>query len=213
MVSALADLRWNCSVIVVVPFDFFFSFYFLNLAQKLSRSPTAKETLNAAEWEQMTVEVQLLGRLEVILTDMGSGTSRGKRVAPARVREAHAISRINARNRSQQEQQQSCRSEGRDPDRSSSSRDDDAIDGDADTAAADEQEQSWACVKKSPTSQKKKKKKSRSYGLCRSRQEDEDSSVEEPRGSRDVNKRAFLHVRKQTATPSGHVTVRTLVTL
>lgn len=189
--------------------------------QKLSRSLPAKETLNAAEWKQTTVEVQLLDRqeLEVILTDMGSGTSRGKRVAPARVSEAHAISRVKARNRSQQEQQ------SRDPDRSSSSsssrEDGDAIEGEADTAAADEQEQSWACVKRSPSSQKKKKKAvkknknkmSRSYGLCRSRQEDEESSAEEPRGSRDVNKRAFLHVRKQRAAPSGHMTVRIFMTL
>lgn len=28
----------------------------------------------------------------------------------------------------------------------------------------------------------------------------------EPRGSQDVNKRAFLHVGKPTAAPSGHVT-------
>ncbi|XP_075874165.1 uncharacterized protein LOC142883292 isoform X1 [Nelusetta ayraudi] len=161
----------------------------------------------------MTVDVQPLERLEVILPDMGSGTSRGKRVAPARVSEAHAILRVSARHRAQQPE---CRGDGRDPERSSRDDDDAAIEADADTAVADEQEQSWACVKKSPSNQKKKKvvkkkeeekkKKSRTYGLCRSRQEDEESGAEEPRGSRDVNKRAFLQVGKQTAAPSGHLT-------
>ncbi|XP_075874166.1 uncharacterized protein LOC142883292 isoform X2 [Nelusetta ayraudi] len=138
----------------------------------------------------MTVDVQPLERLEVILPDMGSGTSRGKRVAPARVSEAHAILRVSARHRAQQPE---CRGDGRDPERSSRDDDDAAIEADADTAVADEQEQSWACVKKSPSNQKKKK-------------EDEESGAEEPRGSRDVNKRAFLQVGKQTAAPSGHLT-------
>lgn len=221
LVLAPADLRWNSCVFVVVvavvvvdPFDYLF------FGLKLSRSLTWRD-FKRSTWGHMTVDVQPLERLEVILPDMGSGTSRGKRVAPARVSEAHAILRVSARHRAQQPE---CRGDGRDPERSSRDDDDDAaIEADADTAVADEQEQSWACVKKSPSNQKKKKvvkkkkeekeKKSRTYGLCRSRQEDEESGAEEPRGSRVVNKRAFLQVGKQTAAPSGHLTVRTFSSL
>ncbi|XP_042357453.1 uncharacterized protein LOC121954167 [Plectropomus leopardus] len=149
---------------------------------------------------------------------MGSGTSRGKRVAPACVSEVnvtktppdgvtspkqdsrpfkplkiHAILR-NARNRAQPD----CHSEGHDSD---FSREDDDIDGELDTVLADYEERGRASVKKSPP--KKTVIRSRTYGLCHfSHEEDEDFS-EEPRGShggpRDVNKRsndAFTHSKK-----------------
>lgn len=164
--------------------------------------------------------------------DMGSGTSRGKKVAPACVSEVnatktaaagtsakqdgsspfkpikiHAILR-NARNRAQPD----CHSEGHDSD---FSREDDDIDGELDTVLADEEERGGAEVKKSPP--KKTVVRSKTYGLCHFRQEDEeDLSSEEPRGShggdRVVNKRsndAFTHFKKHTpASPSQH-SVRT----
>lgn len=141
---------------------------------------------------------------------MGSGTSRGKRVAPVievsvaktashksincpfKPPKIHAILR-NARNRTQPRRH----SEGRDSD---FSREDDGIDGDMDTAVADEQEQSWASAKRNPP--KRNAFRSKTYGLCHSSQEDEESGSEEPRGSRDVNKGdsdASLHFKKQTA--------------
>ncbi|XP_030247997.1 uncharacterized protein LOC115566314 [Sparus aurata] len=159
---------------------------------------------------------------------MGSGTSRGKKVAPACVSEVnatktaaagtsakqdgsspfkpikiHAILR-NARNRAQPD----CHSEGHDSD---FSREDDDIDGELDTVLADEEERGGAEVKKSPP--KKTVVRSKTYGLCHFRQEDEeDLSSEEPRGShggdRVVNKRsndAFTHFKKHTpASPSQH---------
>lgn len=150
---------------------------------------------------------------------MGSGASRGKRVAPVtevsvaktasrksincpfKPPKIHAILR-NARNRTQPRRH----SEGRDSD---FSREDDGIDGDMDTAVADEQEQSWASAKRNPP--KRNAFRSKTYGLCRSGQEDEESGSEEPRGSRDVNKGdsdASRHFKKQTAAPSSQLRVR-----
>ncbi|XP_044022842.1 uncharacterized protein LOC122861884 [Siniperca chuatsi] len=160
---------------------------------------------------------------------MGSGTSRGKRVAPACVSEVnvaktaaggtlpkqdsspfkplkvHAILR-NARNRAQPD----CHSEGHDSD---FSREDEDIDGELDTVLADYEERRRVSVKKNPP--KKTVIRSKTYGLCHfSKEDDEDfsSRAEEPRGShgeaRDVNKRsndAFTHFKKHTpACPSQH---------
>lgn len=153
---------------------------------------------------------------------MGSGTSRGKRVAPViEVSVAKTASRINcpfkppkihailrnARNRTQPRRH----SERRDSD---FSREDDGIDGDMDTAVADEQEQSWASAKKPPP--KRSAFRSKTYGLCHSSQEDEESGSEEPRGSRDVNKGdrdASPHFKKQTAAPSSQLRVRIFIPL
>lgn len=163
---------------------------------------------------------------------MGSGTSRGKKVAPACVSEVnvtktavgtspkqdsrpfkplkiHAILR-NARNRAQPD----CHSEGHDSD---FSREDDDIDGELDTVLADYEERGRASVKKNPP--KKTVVRSKTYGLCHFSQEDDEdlSSAPRPRaveprgshgGSRDVNKRsndAFTHFKKHTpACPSQH---------
>nr|XP_046269416.1 uncharacterized protein LOC124072233 [Scatophagus argus] len=157
---------------------------------------------------------------------MGSGTSRGKKVAPACVSEVnmtntaagttakrdnrpfkpikiHAILR-NARNRAHPD----CHSEGHDSD---FSREDDDIDGELDTVLADYEERGGAAVKKNPP--KKTVIRSKTYGLCHfSQEDDEESSSEEPRGpdggSRVVNKRsndAFTHFKKHTpAPPSQH---------
>ncbi|KAL7379655.1 hypothetical protein ABVT39_003484 [Epinephelus coioides] len=165
---------------------------------------------------------------------MGSGTSRGKKVAPACVSEVnvtktttggvtspkqdnrpfkplkiHAILR-NARNRAHPD----CHSEGHDSD---FSREDDDIDAELDTVLADYEERGSVSVKKSPP--KKTVIRSKTYGLCHFSQEDEEdlssarrSQAEEPRGShggsRDVNKRsndAFTHSKKHTpACPSQH---------
>ncbi|XP_070698717.1 uncharacterized protein [Pempheris klunzingeri] len=156
-------------------------------------------------------------------TDMGSGSSRGKKVAPACVTEVtetdagtspkqdsrafkplkiHAILRT-ARNRAQPD----CHSEGHDSD---FSREDDDMDGELDTVLADYEERGRASVKKAPT--KKTVTRSKTYGLCHfSQEEDEDfSSAPEPRGSHGgatvVNKRiddAFTHFKKHTpACPS-----------
>lgn len=157
---------------------------------------------------------------------MGSGTSRGKKVAPACVSELnvtkttagvtspkqdsrpfkplkiHAILR-NARNRAQPD----CHSEGQDSD---FSREDEDIDRELDTVLADYEERGRASVKMNPP--KKTVIRSRTYGLCHfNREDDEDinsaglSRAEEPRGShggsRDVNKRsnnAFTHSQKHT---------------
>ncbi|XP_018519243.1 uncharacterized protein LOC108875068 [Lates calcarifer] len=149
---------------------------------------------------------------------MGSGPSRGKKVAPACVSEVnvtkpaagvtspkqdsrpfkplkiHAILR-NARNRAQPD----CHSEGHDSDFSG---EDDDIDGELDTVLADYEERERVSVKKTPP--KRTFMKSKTYGLChfsREDTEDEFSSAprlrasgraEEPRGShggsRGVNK-------------------------
>ncbi|XP_029317254.1 uncharacterized protein LOC115027863 [Cottoperca gobio] len=151
---------------------------------------------------------------------MGSGTSRGKKVAPACVSDvnatktaagvtspkqdsrpfkplkSHAILR-NARNRAQPE----CHSEGHDSD---FSREDDDIDGEMDTVLADYEERGRSSVKTNPP--KKTAIRSKTYGLCHfSQEDDKDFSSEEPRGSQcgsgDVNKRssdAFTHFKKQT---------------
>ncbi|KAM7403248.1 hypothetical protein PAMA_003934 [Pampus argenteus] len=151
---------------------------------------------------------------------MGSGTSRGKKVAPACVSEVnvtktdagvtspkqdsrsfkplkiHTVLR-NARNRAQRD----CHSEGHD---SEFSGEDDDIDAELDTFLADYEEREKASVKKQPS--KKTFIRSKTYGLCHfSREEpDEDcgsdprlkatGTAEEPRGSRDgtrdVNKRS-----------------------
>ncbi|TDG98993.1 hypothetical protein EPR50_G00205840 [Perca flavescens] len=164
---------------------------------------------------------------------MGSGTSRGKKVAPACVSEVnvtkttggvtspkqdsrpfkplkiHAILR-NTRNRAQPD----CHSEGHDSD---FSREDDDIDGEMDTVLADYEERGRASVKTNPP--KKTVVRSKTYGLCHFSQEDEEdfssaprSRAEEPRGSqggsRDVNKMsndAFTYSKKRTpACPSQH---------
>ncbi|KAA8582078.1 uncharacterized protein LOC116670446 [Etheostoma spectabile] len=163
---------------------------------------------------------------------MGSGTSRGKKVAPACVSEVnvtkttggvtspkqdsrpfkplkiHAILR-NTRNRAQPD----CHSEGHDSD---FSREDDDIDGEMDTVLSDYEERRRVSVKTNPP--KKTIVRSKTYGLCYFSQEDEDFSSaprsrgEEPRGShggsRDVNKMsndAFTHNKKHTpACPSQH---------
>lgn len=153
---------------------------------------------------------------------MGSGTSRGKKVAPACVSEVtvtktptstspkqnnrpfkplkiHAILR-NARNRAQPD----SHSEGHDSD---FSREDDDIDGELDTVLADDEEREEAGVRKN--SPKKTVIRSKTYGLCHLCQ---DFSSEEPRGSnggsRVVNKRsndAFTHIKKHTpASPIQH---------
>ncbi|KAM9341561.1 uncharacterized protein ABDE67_015219 [Symphorus nematophorus] len=147
---------------------------------------------------------------------MGSGTSRGKKVAPACVSEVsvaktaaspkqdnnrpfkplkiHTILR-NARNRAHPD----CHSEGHDSD---FSREDDDIDAELDTVLADYEEREGAAVKKNPP--KKAVIRSKTYGLCHFSQDDEDDfSSEEPRGSNGgsgvVNKRsndAFTHLKK-----------------
>ncbi|XP_034419454.1 uncharacterized protein LOC117751631 [Cyclopterus lumpus] len=142
---------------------------------------------------------------------MGSGTSRGKKVAPACVSEVkvtkttagvtpseqdsrpfkplqiHAMLR-NARNRAQPD----CHSEGHDSD---CSREDDDIEGEMDTFLTDCKERGKAATRRP----KKTALRSKTYGLCRhfSQEDDEDlgsaprSPVEEPRGgSGDVNKRS-----------------------
>ncbi|XP_041668121.1 uncharacterized protein LOC121525957 [Cheilinus undulatus] len=158
---------------------------------------------------------------------MGSGTSRGKRVAPACVSEVnvvktnatspkqdnsafkplkiHAILR-NARNRAHPD----SHSEGHDSD---FSREEDDIDAELDTVLADYEERDRASAKKNPP--KKAVIRSKTYGLCHFSQEDEEelrpaprpraSGGDEPRGSRgesrDVNKRsndAFTPCRKNT---------------
>lgn len=157
---------------------------------------------------------------------MGSGTSRGKRVAPADVSEVivakkavpapkqdthafkplkiHAILR-NARNRAQPD----SHSEGHDSD---FSREDENIDAELDTVLAEYEERERASVKKSPP--KKAVIRSKTYGLCHFGQEDEEDFSSAPRplesggdtgprgshgGSVDVNKRsndAFTHFTK-----------------
>ncbi|KAM3595136.1 uncharacterized protein V6R79_018753 [Siganus canaliculatus] len=145
--------------------------------------------------------------------DMGSGTSRGKKVAPACVSEVnvtkkavgkssskqnhhpfrplkiHAVLR-NARHRAQP----GCHSEGQDSDLS---REDDDIDTELDTVVADYNDR----VSAKKTVPKKTVIRSKTYGLCHGGQEDEeDFSSEEPRGGGVVNKRsndAFIHVQKQ----------------
>lgn len=152
---------------------------------------------------------------------MGSGTSRGKKVAPACVGEVnaaktaagaapkqdsgpfkplkiHAILR-NTRNRARPDRH----SEGRDSDLS---REDEDVDGELDTVLAECEERGGA--KKNPP--KKAVVRSRTYGLCHfSQEEDEDVSCAAPRGcshsgSGDVNKTssdAFTLFQKHT--PAG----------
>lgn len=160
---------------------------------------------------------------------MGSGTSRGKKVAPACVSEANVTKtacssvtlpkqqsvrpfkplKLHAllRNRRNRAQPPDCHSEGHDSD---FSWEDD--DGEVDTVPADREERERPPPKKTFM-------KSRTYGLCHlSREDAEDDfgsapqlrasrGAEEPRGSgggsRGVNKRsndAFIHVKK----PSVH---------
>ncbi|KAK1893607.1 Aspartyl/glutamyl-tRNA(Asn/Gln) amidotransferase subunit B [Dissostichus eleginoides] len=153
---------------------------------------------------------------------MGSGTSRGKKVAPACVSELKGTTSTsgetspkqesrpfkplkiqsilrNARNRAQPE----CHSEGHDSD---FSREEDDIDGEMDTVIADYEEREKTSVKKTPP--KKIVIRSKTYGLCPFSQEDEkDFSSEEPRGSHggsgDVNKRSS-DASTQPACPSQH---------
>lgn len=160
---------------------------------------------------------------------MGSGSSRGKRVAPACVSEVsvaktrsssaspkpvnrpfkplkiHAILR-NARHRAQP----GCHSEGHDSD---FSREDEDIDGEMDTVLADYEERGWASEKKNPP-KKTSGFRSKTYGLCHSSQEDEDSSSEEPRGSGAVNKRsneAFPNFKKRTPASPRQLSVRIFI--
>ncbi|XP_034530358.1 uncharacterized protein LOC117805874 [Notolabrus celidotus] len=156
---------------------------------------------------------------------MGSGTSRGKRVAPADVSEVnvakkaatspkqdsrafkplkiHAILR-NARNRAQPD----SHSEGHDSD---FSREDEDIDAELDTLLAEYEERERASMKKNPP--KRTVIKSKTYGLCHFGQEDEEEFGSAPvesdaetrgshGGSRDINKRnndAFTHFKKRTS--------------
>ncbi|XP_022054674.1 uncharacterized protein LOC110954446 isoform X2 [Acanthochromis polyacanthus] len=155
---------------------------------------------------------------------MGTGTSRGKRVAPACVSEVkvtktgsgvtsskqdshpfkplkiHTILR-SARNRAQPD----CHSEGHD---SNFSGEEDDIDGELDTVLADYEERERDSGKKTPA--KKTFIRSKTYGLCHFSREDAEEELsgraEEPRvshcASRDVNKRsnsAFTHVKKHTS--------------
>lgn len=153
---------------------------------------------------------------------MGSGTSRGKRVAPVcasdvtvaktspkRVNRPFRSSKINAvlRNRAQPD----CHSEGHDSD---FSREDDDIDGEMNTELADYEKRGWASAKKSPP--KKTAVRSRTYGLCHSGQEEHDSGSEEPRGSKVANKRsddAFQHLKRHTPASSSPLSVRTFIIL
>lgn len=160
---------------------------------------------------------------------MGSGTSRGKRVAPVcasdvtvaktaagtspkPVNRPFKSSKINAmlrnaRNRAQPD----CHSEGHDSD---FSREDDDIDGEMNTVRADYEKRGWASAKKSPP--KKTAVRSRTYGLCHSSQEEHDSGSEEPRGSKVVNKRsddAFQHLKRHTPASSSPLSVRTFIIL
>lgn len=151
---------------------------------------------------------------------MGSGTSRGKKVAPACVSEVNVTKTVagvtspkqesrsfkplkihtilrNARNRAQPD----CHSEGHD---SEFSGEDDDINGELDTVEADYEERERAAVKKHPS--KKTFIRSKTYGLCHFSREDADEdfssaprlkatgTAEETRGShcgtRDVNKRS-----------------------
>ena len=160
-------------------------------------------------------------------SDMGSGTSRGKRVAPACVTEVtktsvgvtsvpkpdrrpfkiHALLR-NARNRAQPD----CHSEGHDSD---FSREDEDIDGELDTVLADYEERGRESVKNNPP--KKTVIKSKTYGLCHFSREDEEDP-EEPRGShggsRHVNKTskdAFTHSKKHTPACHSQHSVRIFI--
>ncbi|XP_028251686.1 uncharacterized protein LOC114427695 [Parambassis ranga] len=150
---------------------------------------------------------------------MGTGTSRGKKVAPACVSEVnvtkagagvispkqdnssfkplqiHTILR-NARNRAQPD----CHSEGHDSD--FSAEDDD---GELDTVLNSYEERERTSVKKTPA--KKTFIRSKTYGLCHFRQEEAEDDSSSPRvshkaSSQDVNKKsnaAFTHSKKQTA--------------
>ncbi|XP_034432804.1 uncharacterized protein LOC117756412 [Hippoglossus hippoglossus] len=151
---------------------------------------------------------------------MGSGPSRGKKVAPACISEVnvtkttagvpspkqdsrifkplkiHAVLR-NARNRAQPD----CHSQGPDSDFSG---EDEDIDAELDTVLADYEERERITAKKQPP--KKTFMKSKTYGLCHLGREDTEDEVsaaprlsasggaEEPRvprgGSEDVNKRS-----------------------
>ncbi|XP_068608421.1 uncharacterized protein [Brachionichthys hirsutus] len=147
---------------------------------------------------------------------MGSGPSRGKRVAPACVGEVsvtktaapkednsrpfkplkiHAILR-SARNRAQPD----CHSEGHDSD---FSREDDDVDGELDAVLGDYGERGRKNRPKTPVA------RSKTYGLCHfSQEDDEEPSPEETRvsncGSRDVNKSsdgAFKHTAASPRQP------------
>ncbi|XP_068436965.1 uncharacterized protein [Clinocottus analis] len=142
---------------------------------------------------------------------MGSGTSRGKKVAPACVSELnvtkttagvtspkqdsrpfkplqiHTVLR-NTRNRAPPD----CHSEGHDSD---FSREDDDIEGEMDTFQTDCKQRGGAPGKTHRP--KKTVIRSKTYGLCHFTQEEDDdlsSATEEPRGShggpRDVNKKS-----------------------
>lgn len=150
--------------------------------------------------------------------DMGTGTSRGKRVAPACASEVsvlktsasvappkqdttlfkplkiHAILR-SARNCAQSD----CHSEGQDSDFSG---EDDDVDGELDTVLADYEERGErVSVKKTPT--KKSFMRSRTYGLCHFGAGDsEDMPREQHNMTTYVNnktKSAFTHSEKHTS--------------
>ncbi|XP_060938132.1 uncharacterized protein LOC133014935 [Limanda limanda] len=156
---------------------------------------------------------------------MGSGPSRGKKVAPACVSEVNGTktttggvpypkqdSRMfeplkinavlrNARNRAQPD----CHSQGPDSDLSG---EDEDIDAELDTVLADYEERERTTEKKQPP--KKTVVKSKTYGLCHLGREDAEDEVtgraEEPRvprgGSEDVNKRSKEAFTRQSSSSS-----------
>lgn len=165
---------------------------------------------------------------------MGTGTSRGKRVAPACVSEIRAtkpgssvsspkhpvglfkplkIHTILRNSRAQPD----CHSEGHDSDFSG---EDEDVDGELDTVLADYEETRAETAPGKKTPPKKTFMRSKTYGLCHFSREDPEEEVssapglteDEPRvsvrGRRDVNKRnnpAFTHQKTHTsASPTQH---------
>uniref|UniRef100_UPI003AAD0119 uncharacterized protein n=1 Tax=Centroberyx gerrardi TaxID=166262 RepID=UPI003AAD0119 len=166
---------------------------------------------------------------------MGSGTSRGKKVAPARVGEVNVTKRDatvtspkhdsrsfkpltlhahlrNCRNRAQLD----CHSEGHD---SEFSAEDEDIDAGLDPVLTDYEDQGRASKRKNPP--KKSFIRSKTYGLCNfsrvhtdddfnSPQSPASETAEEPRGSHggsgDVNKRGQKHTPSCPSQHSGFLT-------
>lgn len=158
---------------------------------------------------------------------MGSGTSRGKKVAPACVSEVNAAKAASPKRdggRAFEPLQihallRTARNAGAQPDRHSEGNDSDLsreeeedADQELDTVLADYEERGRASAKRDPP--KKTAVRSKTYGLCHLRREEDEDST--PRGSRGVNKRsdeAFTHFQKHTpACPSQH-SVRDCITL
>lgn len=135
---------------------------------------------------------------------MGSGTSRGKKVAPARVSEvsvARTVSGPDSRPRKPRRVRASARNE-RDRAQPAESHSDGH---DSDLSAEDDE------------GEVARKTRPRTYGLCHfSREDAEDDGAEGPRGSRgasgDVNNRsddAFTHFQQRTTQCQGLSHVRT----